>query len=244
VKIAGTIFAADERINNNGLIPYNGFLPLRASNMKKQTLILSKSLRAPVSAAVITVGLLCNAAATAQTQFNSASRYDSERTSFMPGTASGYIQLAGGNSKFDSDCLPGSTCSDKETAFKLAIGGLRSERVGLEVAYLNFGNAQTGDSTQDAQGLNLSLIGYYPFSSGFTLSGKIGGTYGYTDTDSSLPGDASGTEQGFGLGYGAGIGYRFNQHFELTLEWESHRFKFVQNDQDLEMATIGVKFHF
>ncbi|MEZ5739689.1 MAG: outer membrane beta-barrel protein [Burkholderiaceae bacterium] len=212
----------------------------------KTTLSLNRPLIRPIAGAtlVVVIALAYQSTASAQVTYQPAARYDANRTSYLPGTASGYISFAGGNSRFDSDCLPGSTCDDKERAFKLALGGLRSERYGLELAYLNFGNAQTGGGTQDAQGLNLSVVGYLPFSSGFTLFGKVGGTYGYTDTDTSLPGDASGTEQGFGLGYGVGAGYRFNDKIELTLEWESHRFKFKANDQDLEMATLGLRFHF
>ncbi len=156
----------------------------------------------------------------------------------------GYFSVHLGNSAFDIDCLPGSTCDDKATAGKIAVGTMHSSRFGVELAYLNFGEAQRGLAGQKAQGLNVSLVAQQAFDSGLLLFGRIGGTYGYTDTDASLPDDPSGTEQGFGISYGLGVGYRITDALDVTLEADRHRFKFADGDQDLEMLTVGVRFRY
>ncbi|MEZ5651230.1 MAG: outer membrane beta-barrel protein [Burkholderiaceae bacterium] len=156
----------------------------------------------------------------------------------------GYVSLNVGSSSFDVDCLPGSTCDDKTTAGRIAVGTMRSQRVGFELAYLNFGEAQTGQAGQKAQGLNLSVLLQHPFDNGFLVFGRLGGTYGYTDTSASLPGNASGTEQGFGFAYGLGVGYQVNRALAVTLEADRHRFKFATGDQDIDMVSLGVRFSF
>jgi len=117
---------------------------------------------------------------------------------------------------------------------------MRSETLGLEPAYLNFGKARRGLAGQKAQALNLSVVLEKLFDRGLRLYGCVGGTYGYVDTDASLPSDPSGTEQGFGFGYGFGVGYRFGQRFDVTLEADRHRVKFATGDLDLEMLTLGL----
>lgn len=176
------------------------------------------------------------APASAQTRYDDRAQGDWRSRS--------YVSLHLGSAGFDIDCLPGSTCDDKSTAGKVAIGTMHSSRMGFELAYLYFGEAQTGLADQKAQGLNLSLVLQQPFDSGFLLFGRIGGTYGYTDTDASLPGDASGTEQGFGLSYGLGVGYRLNQSLDVTLEADRHRFDFADGEQDIDLLSLGVRYRF
>lgn len=182
-------------------------------------------------------------AASAQTQ-TQAPRYGALDPVAARANTQGYVSLHLGNAAFDIDCLPGSTCDDKTTAGKIAFGSMRSDVMGLELAYLNFGSAQAGASGQKAQGLNVSLVLQQAFDSGLLLFGRVGTTYGYTDTDASLPGDATGSEQGFGLSYGVGVGYAIGDNLDVTLEAERHNFDFVTGDQDLDLLTLGLRLKF
>ena len=124
----------------------------------------------------------------------------------------GYLGVHLGKSEFEPDCLPGLSCDDGETAFKLTAGGIASETFSAEIGYLNMG--------------------------------KIGTTYGWTDTSSNRPGISTGSEKGFGLSYGLGIGYRLTPQFEVVGEYERHNFDFAPGDQTLDLLSVGLRYQY
>jgi OmpA-OmpF porin, OOP family len=90
----------------------------------------------------------------------------------------------------------------------------------------------------------LSLIGNLPLNDRFSLFGRLGGTYGWTKTDSSASGIQSGKDHGFGLGYGAGVNFNISTNWGLRAEWERHRFQFVNEKSDIDLYSIGFNYKF
>ena len=64
-----------------------------------------------------------------------------------------------------------------------------------------------------ARGLNLSVIGNLPIGDRFSVFGRVGGTYGWTKTESNTSSLQSGKDRGVGLAYGLGI------NFNLSTNW-------------------------
>ena len=156
----------------------------------------------------------------------------------------GYLGLHVGKSRFDPDCLPGLSCDSGETAFKLTAGGITTEIFGAEIGYINLGKIDASGGSQRAQGLNLSLVGNLPVGWGFTAIGKVGTTYGWTDSSSSAPGIRTGSEKGFGLSYGIGLGYKLTSQLELTAEYERHNLDFAAGDQTLGLTSVGLRYRY
>ena len=52
--------------------------------------------------------------------------------------------------------------------------------------------------------------------------GKLGTTYGRSDTSVMGNAAASGPEQGFGLSWGGGLSYDFTPRLSATFEWGSY----------------------
>ena len=64
-----------------------------------------------------------------------------------------------------------------------------------------------------ARGLNLSVIGNLPIGDRFSVFGRVGGTDGWTKTESNTSSLQSGKDRGVGLAYGLGI------NFNLSTNW-------------------------
>lgn len=191
------------------------------------------------------------AAAGAQAQTSSMGNSSSmnrgaERSSVLPYTHDGYFGLSAGRSKYDLNTGPmGMESDNSDTAWKLYTGGFFHPNWGLEVGYVNAGKARRLGGDTEAHGINLSLVGRAPVSQQFDVFGKVGTTYGRTRTGGfSGLGVQTGKEDGFGLSYGLGARWTFNPQWAAVIEWESHRFKFADGNDDVKMTTVGLQYRF
>lgn len=196
--------------------------------------------------AAVVLPLLAQAqSSTATTRSQAATRPMTSSTadsySLLPGTTRGYVYGSVGRAEYDTPCSLG--CDDPDVSFKVGTGGSWSEIIGLELNYLNFGQADRNGGETEAQGVNLSLVGNLPIGEMFNLFAKIGTTYGWTDT-TARAGFVSGDDNGFGLSYGLGAGVDLTRNWTVQAEWEQHRLKFVSGRDEVSLLSVGVKYRF
>lgn len=158
----------------------------------------------------------------------------------------GYLGLSLGRSNYQLSCPTTSlVCDENDTAFRLYGGTMLGNHWGVEIGYLDLGRiAREGGKTR-AQGLNLSLVGKAPLVSSLGVFGRLGTTYGRTETTTSSTAIAAGTEKGFGLSYAAGLSYDFTPRLSATLEWDSNDFRFAGGGRDpVRSTSLGLQYRY
>ena len=159
----------------------------------------------------------------------------------------GYLGLSLGASKYHVPC-PSITlaCDTRDNAARLYGGAMVGNYWGVEVGYLDLGRiAREGGKTR-AQGLNLSLVGKAPLARSVGVFGRLGTTYGRTETSTSgSSAVAAGSERGFGLSYGAGLSYEFTPRLSATLEWDTNDFRFPGGGRDpVRSTSLGLQYRY
>ena len=193
----------------------------------------ANAFRMPLLAVALSLGGL--AAAQAQSM--------DSNSSFLPFTHKGYIGINVGRPDYKTSCGSNATlnCDNPSTSFNLYTGGMFNEYLGMELGYLNMGNADRGGGTTKAQGLNLSLMGRVPLASHFSAFAKGGATYGRTSVSAdNSSGIETGSASGWGPSYGAGLGYDVATNSSVVLEWQHHDFHFAGTGREsVQGASIG-----
>ena len=134
----------------------------------------------------------------------------------------------GGQSNARSGCpdvaVPGFTCDDRGTAWRVFGGYQFNPYLGYEIGYADLSkvteqsSAGVGTATFDVNAIDIVFIGTIPFSQQFSLFGKIG-VFRW-DLDVTVTGTAPGTNNatGKGMTYGFGAKYNFTRNLALRLE--------------------------
>ncbi|WP_298933722.1 outer membrane beta-barrel protein [uncultured Ramlibacter sp.] len=172
----------------------------------------------------------------------------SEANTAWPALSRGYLGLSLGQSDYRVGC--GNTlfpCDEKDNSVNLYAGSMLGNFWGVELGYINMGRVDRAGGSTKVQGLNLSLVGNAPLGgSAFGVFGKLGTTYGFTDSSTAAgSGAAGGSENGFGLSYGAGVSYDFTPKLSATLGWDSHDLRFAGSGRDAVRSTsLGLRYRY
>lgn len=189
-----------------------------------------------VSVAALTTGMAANAQ-TSSTMSGSSW--------YAPG--SGYIGLNAGRSDYNLGNGNGLFRSeDNDSAYNIYAGSYFNQNFGLEIGYTDFGKINRLGGTTDAHGINLSLVGRLPLSPSFNLIGKLGTTYGRTETTASAAsGVTGGKDTGWGVSYGIGAEYAFTPAWSAVVQYDEHNLKFAGQDKErIGATTVGVRYRF
>ncbi len=167
--------------------------------------------------------------------------------SLLPAKGRGYVGLSLGPSRFSTHCgVTTLNCDSSDNSVQISAGSMLGNFWGVELAYLDMGRISRGGGTTRAQGLNLSVVGKAPLWQSLGVFGKIGTTYGRTETSALLgSGVNNGTDRGFGLSYGAGVSYDFTPRLSATLAWDSHDFRFAGSGRDpVRSTSLGLQYKY
>lgn len=175
-----------------------------------------------------------------------ATSSDSNRYSWIPYTTSGYFGISGNRAKLNTDCIVGENCNDPKTGVSVYTGGMFSPYFGLELGYFHLGDADRNGGTTKVQGADLELTGLLPLGNNFSLLGRAGGVYGWTDTsaDPSVAID-TGKAKGFGWTAGAGLSWDFNRSWSLVAGWDRYRLKYAGDvKRNTDVTSLGLRYRF
>jgi len=164
--------------------------------------------------------------------------------SWIPYTSYGYVGANIGRNYYDGDSCLFFSCEDRSTGFKVYTGGKFSRYFGVELGYVNLGEADRNGGSISAQGANLGLIGSIPFSEKFNIFAKVGGIYNWTKVESPVPSINTGSRDGLGLSYGAGLQFDITKVVAVRADWDRYRLRFVNDRDDSDLYSIGVVFKF
>lgn len=114
----------------------------------------------------------------------------------------------------------------------------------LELSQLNLGRADRFSVGPMRQGLNLSLVGRRPiFGSSFSVYGKLGATYGYTDPAAALA-PVGGPDQGYGMSFGAGLSMDLTPRLSATLGFDSHDLRLSTGRDGYRSTSLGLQYRY
>ncbi len=168
-----------------------------------------------------------------------------------------YAGASVGQAKYGDVCsdLPGFTCDNKDTAFRI-FGGYQFHRnIGVEVGYADLGKAKfrgTSGSVsvsgeEEFSAWDLVAVGTWPIGTAFSVYGKLGMYHGEAKANAtaSLAGvsaTGSGDDSGSDFTYGLGAGFDFTKNVGARLEWQ--RYNGFGDAKDLDVISLGVLYRF
>ena len=159
-----------------------------------------------------------------------------------------YMGIGAGPSGIHGVCsaaaaVGGDKCDDEGVAWKFFLGRDMSKYWGLEMSYVDAGEATAASSASGLKVLeiNPSIVGVFakfqiPLGKRFGIFAKAGLTYYETKiTTNSLP---VSTDDGFSTAIGAGANVLIGRNFGLRAEWENYNDVSV-NKNDVDMVTLS-----
>ncbi len=183
--------------------------------------------------------------AMAQTSTSASNAQQSGYALMGPGST--YIGLNAGQSKFRNSSGFGNFPTDsKDKSVGLYGGSYFTPNFGLELGYIDLGEATRGGGKSEAKAGTVALIGKLPLNPSFNLLAKVGATYSQVDV-SAQPntGIATGRKSGWGPSYGIGAEYNFTQNVSAVLQYDEYRMPYPGGSKEKNNNTsVGIRYRF
>lgn len=164
-----------------------------------------------------------------------------------------YLMSTGATSvSFDDD--------DSDTAYKLFGGYRYNKNFAVEGGYFNLGQLGYTATTIPAgilngevsiRGLNLDLLGIYPFTEKFSAFGRVGLNYAKTEATFSssglvaTPANTDPSKNAANYKFGVGLEYDFTERLSSRTEIERYRINDALGDKgSIDMLSFGLVYRF
>lgn len=139
-------------------------------------------------------------------------------------------------------CTTTALVCDKERVPNLYAGTMIGKYWGAEMGVVETGRLWRGGIESRSQGLNLSLVGRARIAPSLGVFGKVGTTYGRTET--MILGNTGAPEQGFGLSFGGGVTYDITPQLSATFELESHDLRLQGARDPVRSGSLGLQLRY
>jgi len=167
-----------------------------------------------------------------------------------------FLGASGGIAKVRDGCpgvtVPGSTCDDSDTAWRVFGGYQFNSYFGYELGYADLGEvtqsvAGVGSATFETKAVDMALVLTLPIDPQLALYGKWG--IFYWELDRTITGVGAGTTEATGtdITYGFGIKYSLTRNFALRMEWQRYRDvgdAATTGTSNVDVASLGIAFKF
>lgn len=147
--------------------------------------------------------------------------------------------------------IPGVSCDDSDTAFKIFVGSKINENLAFEAAYVDMGESVATDTidtlTSEATGFNFSALGIIPASSTVDIFGKVGLLFWDATVGLSGTFNASVDDDGTDITFGFGANFSVSETSEIRVEFE--KFSNIGNESTtgetgVTLISLGAVLHF
>jgi OOP family OmpA-OmpF porin len=146
---------------------------------------------------------------------------------FFDFTLAPYLGASAGQTSADISCPAGTSCDDKDTAWRV-YGGLEvNEFISMEVGYIDLGKVSYSGAkvgSRETNGMTLHLLGTYALNPSVTLIARGGMNILNTEVNGTIAGTSNNNTGDTDVVWSAGLGaqYNFTQSVGLRMEWERY----------------------
>ncbi|HUJ85699.1 MAG TPA: outer membrane beta-barrel protein [Burkholderiales bacterium] len=144
--------------------------------------------------------------------------------------------------------LPGITCNDSDTAWRILGGYQLNQNVAVELGYQDLGNVRaTGFGVAGEVTANvweLVAVGALPLKNRFSVYGKLGGYLGNTELRSNA--GFTGSDTNTNVTFGVGGRYDFSPQVAFRAEYQSYQSVggSTVGESDFDVVSVGALFRF
>ena len=156
----------------------------------------------------------------------------------------GHAGASAGQSKNQRDCPPGGGCDDKDTAYRLFVGGRFNNTFGLELGLVSYGTFDRAGGETDGYGLDIPLMLGFPIGANSSVFAKAGVHYSRMDVGGNPALVESGKESGWGPRYGLGAQIGLTPQWAIRGDWDRYHVRFPGTKDDIDTLTVGAQYSF
>lgn len=194
-----------------------------------------------IATALAGLGLAASGIASAQS--TSSTTTDAWRMPYQSGFW-GHAGASIGESRLRLDCPSGTSCDNKDAAFRIFAGGRFNNAFGLEIGAVNYGKFSRGGGDTKGYGLDIPLILGFPIGSNSSVFAKAGAHYSRMDVGGNSAIVATGKESGWGPRYGLGAQFGLTPQWAIRGDWDRYHVKFPGTKDDVDTLTLGAQYTF